>query len=129
MLHACDSAPYLLPFYILDPEEVHPSRLGPLPARFLLEALEDLNASLTAKGSGLLVLRGKPADILPVLLHTHSPSVLCHELSLEPGEIQEVQQGVRVLAEKTKTRLFSPVSRHPSPGIVLDDPVIMDLRS
>lgn len=33
--------------------------------QFLLESLSDLDASLRARGSRLLVLRGTPQDILP----------------------------------------------------------------
>ena len=50
-----------LPFFVLDDTILRSSRTGAPRVRFLLDCLKALRASLTARGSTLLVLRGDPA--------------------------------------------------------------------
>ncbi|GGC93461.1 DASH family cryptochrome [Halopseudomonas salina] len=61
-----------LPVYCLDPRWFEPDHLGLLPcgprrAQFILESLADLRRSLRTLGSDLLVLQGKPEELLPAL--------------------------------------------------------------
>jgi deoxyribodipyrimidine photo-lyase len=65
----------VLPVFFLDPREGATSvtrnghqKLGPFRAKFLLESLADLRASLRALGSDLHVLQEKPEVGLPTLL-------------------------------------------------------------
>jgi hypothetical protein len=63
----------VLPVYCLDPRQftltTHGTlKTGPFRARFLLQSVVELKASLRAAGSDLLVLVGRPEDALPPLL-------------------------------------------------------------
>lgn len=74
-------APAVLPVLCLDPRHFGPNaalhprwskapalmKTGVLRARFLLEAAQDLQRSLRQLGSDLLLVRGRPEDILPKL--------------------------------------------------------------
>jgi len=65
LLDAATNATALFPVFCLDPHFLHPDRVGPNRLGFLFEALADLDASLRARGSRLIVLRGDPAVELP----------------------------------------------------------------
>mmetsp|Transcript_93250 Transcript_93250/g.200123 ORF Transcript_93250/g.200123 Transcript_93250/m.200123 type:complete len:587 (+) Transcript_93250:92-1852(+) len=55
----------VVPFFILDPWFADPSRVGVNRFQFLLESLRDLDQQLRAEhGSRLLVLRGRPEEVL-----------------------------------------------------------------
>lgn len=62
----------ILPVYCIDPRQFENTHLG-FPkqgaffGRFLLESLNDLKSSMQAKGSNLLVLEGKPEELIPAL--------------------------------------------------------------
>lgn len=53
----------VVPFFILDPS-FDQARIGPNRWQFLLESLADLDSQLQKHNSRLLVLRGKPEDVL-----------------------------------------------------------------
>lgn len=62
----------ILPVYILDDRhfgltEFGFQKTGNIRLKFLVESLEDLDRNLRARGSGLLVRRGKPEEVLPQL--------------------------------------------------------------
>ena len=65
LLAAAASSAALYPVFVLDPRFAAPARVGVNRYAFLLESLADLDASLRARGSRLLVLRGDPAVVLP----------------------------------------------------------------
>lgn len=74
LVYALDHSDEVIPVYCFD--EAHFSgtnlgfaRMGGFRARFLLEALTDLDVSLRKRGSGLLILRGKPEAALAKLAH------------------------------------------------------------
>ncbi len=73
---ALDECDEVLPIYCLDPRHFEKRPLGfpktgSFRAKFLLEALEDLRASLVGLGSNLLVLQGKPEAIIPQVCVNH----------------------------------------------------------
>ena len=47
-------------------------RLGPHRAKFWLACIEDLRRDLRARGSDLIVLRGRATDVLPALIERHA---------------------------------------------------------
>lgn len=65
LVAACAGASAVYPVFCLDPWFVSSGRVAPIRLRFLAEALADLDASLRARGSRLIVLRGKPEAELP----------------------------------------------------------------
>lgn len=63
----------VIPVWCLDPRQFAETHLGGFPktgahrARFLIESLADLRASLRALGSDLVIRRGLPEEVLPTL--------------------------------------------------------------
>ncbi|MEW5299813.1 MAG: hypothetical protein WDW38_010854 [Sanguina aurantia] len=86
LLEACKDAASVYPIYILDPYFLTNTdyKVGVNRYNFLLESLADLDESLKARGSRLLVLRGKPEEVLPRVLKDWSISTLCFEVDTEP---------------------------------------------
>uniref|UniRef100_UPI00358F2057 cryptochrome-1-like isoform X1 n=1 Tax=Myxine glutinosa TaxID=7769 RepID=UPI00358F2057 len=62
----------------------HRESLIPADARFLLQSLEDLDASLRKLNSRLFVIRGQPADVFPQLFKEWSINRLTFEYDSEP---------------------------------------------
>lgn len=86
LLAACDGAQHVYPVFIIDPHFLQKStyKVGVNRYNFLLESLSDLDGSLRARGSRLLVLRGKPEEVLPRVFADWKITQLCYEKDLEP---------------------------------------------
>ncbi|KAF8061969.1 UVR3 [Scenedesmus sp. PABB004] len=86
LLEACAGASAVYPVFIIDPHFLTASayKVGVNRYNFLLESLADLDASLRAKGSRLLVLRGKPLEVLPRVFKDWGVTQLCFEVDTEP---------------------------------------------
>uniref|UniRef100_W5NBN8 Cryptochrome circadian regulator 2 n=1 Tax=Lepisosteus oculatus TaxID=7918 RepID=W5NBN8_LEPOC len=70
--------------YILDPWFAASANVGINRWRFLLESLEDLDASLRKLNSRLFVVRGQPADVFPRLFKEWNVTHLTFEYDSEP---------------------------------------------
>ena len=96
---ACASAPgsLLFPIFCLDPTFADAARVSPNRFSFLLGCLKDLDASLRARGSQLLVqegmvassfmllvLRGKPDVVVPAALAAWRATHIFYETDTEP---------------------------------------------
>ncbi|KAJ3019157.1 UNVERIFIED_CONTAM: (6-4)DNA photolyase [Siphonaria sp. JEL0065] len=64
---------------IIDPVLVNPQTCGARPLKFFLECVEDLDQSLHARGSRLVVLMGDPVDLIPKYAKEWGVSRICHE--------------------------------------------------
>ena len=84
LLEACTGVDHMYPIFILDPHFVNPQNVGTNRMNFLLESLADLDASLKARGSRLLVIQGKPLETLPELFTEWGITKLCFESDTEP---------------------------------------------
>lgn len=89
----------ILPVYILDERLLRPgrwgfTRLGPHRLKFLLESLEDLRNDLQEKGSGLLLLQGRPEQRLPELAETYN----CKAVYASKGYAHEEVQAEKEVA-------------------------------
>ncbi|GLC76277.1 hypothetical protein PLESTF_001761600 [Pleodorina starrii] len=86
LLEACRDATYLYPIFILDPFFLQQGsyKVSVNRYNFLLESLRDLDASFKARGSRLLVLRGKPEEVLPRVFREWGVTQLCFEVDTEP---------------------------------------------
>lgn len=58
----------VVPVFIFDPRQFNEERLGPQPARFLVESVAALRRALIELGSDLLVGVGHPEKLLPLLV-------------------------------------------------------------
>lgn len=70
--------------YILDPWFAGSSNVGINRWRFLLQCLEDLDASLRKLNSRLFVIRGQPTDVFPRLFKEWQITRLSYEYDSEP---------------------------------------------
>ncbi|XP_056133952.1 cryptochrome circadian regulator 1a [Lampris incognitus] len=70
--------------YILDPWFAGSSNVGISRWRFLLQSLEDLDASLRKLNSRLFVIRGQPTDVFPRLFKEWKITCLSYEYDSEP---------------------------------------------
>jgi len=92
----------MFPVFVLDPHFLKPANVGVNRYNFLLESLRDLDASLRARGSRLLVLRGKPEEELPRAWREWGVSKMTFERDTEPyarardASIQELAKGAGV---------------------------------
>ncbi len=64
----------VIPVYVFDPRQWEKSQYGPAKTgrfrtTFLLESLHDLQQQLIARGSNLMILHGKPEEVLVDLAH------------------------------------------------------------
>ncbi|KAI7839651.1 hypothetical protein COHA_006460 [Chlorella ohadii] len=109
LLAAAQGADHLCPLFILDPWFLQPDKIGVNRVQFLLESLADLDASFRARGSRLLVLRGKPQEVLPRVFKEWGVTRLCFESDTEPYANQR-DATVRQLAETAGVEVHSPVS-------------------
>ncbi|KAL1007654.1 hypothetical protein UPYG_G00089590 [Umbra pygmaea] len=81
---ALDGADTVRCVYILDPLFAGSANVGFNRWRFLLEALEDLDASLRKLNSRLFVLRGQPTNVFPQLFKEWNVTRLTFEHDSEP---------------------------------------------
>jgi cryptochrome len=109
LLAAAQGADHLCPLFILDPWFLQPDKIGVNRVQFLLESLADLDASFRARGSRLLVLRGKPQEVLPPVFKEWGVTRLCFESDTEPYAKQR-DAAVRQLAEAAGVEVHSSVS-------------------
>ncbi|MEL7171289.1 MAG: deoxyribodipyrimidine photo-lyase, partial [Bacteroidota bacterium] len=85
LVAALEGADRLLAVYCFDPRHFGETRwgfakTGALRARFLLESLADLRASMRSRGGELIVRHGKPEDVLPTLVAEHDvAAVFAHD--------------------------------------------------
>ncbi|GLI71222.1 hypothetical protein VaNZ11_016339 [Volvox africanus] len=86
LLEACKDAENMYPVFVLDPFFLQQSsyKVSVNRYNFLLESLRDLNDSFMARGSRLLVLRGKPEEVFPRVLREWDITHLCFEIDTEP---------------------------------------------
>nr|AXE72850.1 6-4 photolyase [Chlamydomonas sp. ICE-L] len=85
LIEACRGAAHVYPIFILDPHFRSAGyKVGVNRFKFLMQSLTDLNDSFEARGSRLLVLRGKPEDVLPQVFKDWQVDELCYEVDTEP---------------------------------------------
>lgn len=104
-------AAQLLPVYILDPREFAPlpdgiAKAGPWRLRFLLQSLQDLAASLAARGSGLLFAIGEPESLLPALMQQYHLQSLWTGAEVTPEETSQQQAVAAALSPGCQLQTF-----------------------
>ena len=91
---ACEKASQIVPVYVFDPRYYQKTnndtlKTGKLRAQFILESVADLKKSLQNLGADLLVLSGKPEELIPAIAEKYSVDVVYHhrEVASEETEI------------------------------------------
>ena len=96
LLTAAEGAHALLPVYVFDSRAFGKTasgfpKYGPYRSRFLLESLEDLRQQLQARGSDLIILQGKPEELIPELCNKHGISLISYHEEATDEELQAEQ--------------------------------------
>ena len=73
---AVASARSVIPLYVLDERLLEDSTSAPARTWFVLRSLAELDASLRARGSGLLLRTGRPEEVVPRLARETGASVI-----------------------------------------------------
>uniref|UniRef100_A0A8D0CN33 Photolyase/cryptochrome alpha/beta domain-containing protein n=1 Tax=Scleropages formosus TaxID=113540 RepID=A0A8D0CN33_SCLFO len=95
--------------YFLDPWFAGSSNLGVNRWRFLLQCLEDLDASLRKLNSRLFVIRGQPANVFPRLFKEWKISRLTFEYDSEPFG-KERDAAIKKLATEAGVEVIVKIS-------------------
>ncbi|KAJ8373637.1 hypothetical protein SKAU_G00042170 [Synaphobranchus kaupii] len=95
--------------YILDPWFAGSSNVGISRWRFLLQCLEDLDASLRKLNSRLFVIRGQPTDVFPRLFKEWKITRLSYEYDSEPFG-KERDAAIRKLASEADVEVMVRIS-------------------
>eukprot|EP01023_Acetabularia_acetabulum_P018339 TRINITY_DN19260_c0_g1_i4.p1 TRINITY_DN19260_c0_g1~~TRINITY_DN19260_c0_g1_i4.p1 ORF type:complete len:559 (+),score=75.32 TRINITY_DN19260_c0_g1_i4:1767-3443(+) len=109
LLKAIENVTSFYPVFVIDPNFVGPNKVGVVRYKFLLECLQDLNASLEARGSRLLVLRGNPVEVFPRVFKDWEITDLCFEYDTEPYAIVRDTK-ILDIAKKFGVQTYTPVS-------------------
>eukprot|EP00968_Pinguiococcus_pyrenoidosus_P009594 scaffold744_cov240-Pinguiococcus_pyrenoidosus.AAC.1 len=88
LLAAASQADVLLPVYIMDPRLANEADMGVIRFRFLLQSLAALRDALREKKSDLIVLRGRPEEVMEPLLRSVGAELLTWEHAGEPYYVE-----------------------------------------
>ncbi|MXV52956.1 DASH family cryptochrome [Pedobacter sp. HMF7647] len=91
LLEAVKKSDRILPVYCFDPRQFTETQFGTLKtgvrrAKFLIESVSDLKHSLQSLGGDLLVLTGKPEEILPSLVERYNITEVYHHREVATEE-------------------------------------------
>jgi cryptochrome len=118
LLDACNHSSSILPLYIIDPDapfaQTAGRKAGTIRANFVLESLQELDNKLRQNKSQLLVIIGKPQEVLPKLIKQVNANALYYER--EPAApIREADALVLDSIDKQQTEIvaFDTHTLHP----------------
>lgn len=109
LVEAIAKSDEILPVYCFDPRHFqftryHTIKTGAIRANFLLESVIDLQQSFRKLGGDILILYGKPEDLLPDLVSQYGITEVYHHREVACEETQ-VSSGVEDLLWKQKINL------------------------
>ncbi len=94
LLEACEKATHIIPVYVFDQRYYQNTtyntlKTGLFRAQFILESVNDLKNSLHFLGADLLVIKGKPEEVIPQIAQKYNAEVVYHhrEVASEETEI------------------------------------------
>ncbi len=93
LIRAIESSDQVIPVYCFDEAHYQTSafgfkKTGAIRAQFILQCLENLDANLRAIGSGLIVMKGKPSEVLFSLVKTFKATKIYAKKEVAFEEIQ-----------------------------------------
>ncbi len=106
---AIESAQRLYPIFILDPQFLVPEKVGANRLAFLLESLQNLDQQLRSYGSRLIVLQGRPLQVLEKILTEWQIGQLCFERDTEPYAVERDGQ-ITAIAKACGVQVQTPTS-------------------
>mmetsp|Transcript_25798 Transcript_25798/g.83314 ORF Transcript_25798/g.83314 Transcript_25798/m.83314 type:complete len:566 (+) Transcript_25798:85-1782(+) len=109
LVAALDGATKLYPVFCMDPWYLQNGKIGANRMQFLLESLQDLDASLRQMDSRLIVLQGCPVDNLSRVMDEWSISRLAFEIEHDPYAAERDGK-VRAAADKAGIEVVTRVA-------------------
>ena len=106
LIYSLEQSRNVYPVFILDPWFVKNGKVGSNRWRFLLQSLEDLNKKLIEKNSRLILLQGRPSELLKEKMIEWKIDLLCFEVDTEPYAKQRDDQ-IRKLAEELNVNVVT----------------------
>ncbi len=93
LIRAIENSDQVIPVYCFDEAHYQTSafgfkKTGAIRAQFILQCLENLDANLRAIGSGLIVMKGKPSEVLFSLVKTFKATKIYAKKEVAYEEIQ-----------------------------------------
>ncbi|KAL9264830.1 (6-4)DNA photolyase-like protein [Drosera capensis] len=116
--HAARDSVSVYPLFVVDPHYMEPDpgeystgsrRAGLNRIRFLCESLRDLDEGLRRVGSGLVVVKGEPGEVVIRCLKEWNIQKLCFEHDTDPY-YQAMDARVKKYASSAGIEVFFPVS-------------------
>jgi deoxyribodipyrimidine photo-lyase len=107
----------VVPVFVLDPALLASSFVGARRVAFLFDGLRQLDESLRARGSRLIVRRGEPLGVLTALVRACSADVIYAEEDYSPYARRRDQQ----IADHLPLRLVGGLTVHPPKAVVKPD--------
>ncbi len=109
LVEAIAKSDEILPVFCFDPRQFEFTpyqtiKTGAIRTRFLLQSVQDLRQSFQKYGGDILILNGKPEDLLPDLVNKYEISEVYHHREVASEET-EVSTGVEDLLWKFKVNL------------------------
>ena len=114
---AITHASSVVPVFVLDPALLASPYVGARRLAFLFDGLRQLDESLRARGSRLIVRRGEPLAVLSALVRASSAEVIFAEEDHSPYARRRDQQ----IADQLPLRLVGGVTVHPPKAVVKPD--------
>ncbi len=95
----------ILPVYVFDPRQFASGKYGfpktgSFRTKFLLESVENLKKSLQKAGADLLVVRGKPEEILPELAVQNQAGAIYFSKEVTPEEVEIEDALLKALSKR-----------------------------
>ncbi|MBY0543560.1 MAG: DASH family cryptochrome [Sphingobacteriaceae bacterium] len=109
LVEAIAKSDEILPVFCFDPRQFELTcyqtiKTGAIRTRFLLETVQDLRHSFQQFGGDILILKGKPEELLPDLVNKYEISEVYHHREVASEET-EVSMGVEDALWKLKVNL------------------------
>jgi deoxyribodipyrimidine photo-lyase len=110
LVDALNGGREVVPLFVLDDALLHGRWPAPNRAWFLLGSLRALAAELAIRGSGLLVIRGRPGDVVPAVADLLSASTVVASRDPGPyGRRRDAEVAARLGARGRELRLAAGV--------------------
>lgn len=93
LLEACEKATHIIPVYVFDPRYFKTTtyntlKTGYFRANFILESVVDLKNNLKNLGGDLLVLIGKPEELIPQVAQKYNAELVYHHREVASDETE-----------------------------------------
>lgn len=105
LTEAIEKSDQIVPVFVFDPRcfgtgKYGFPKTGNYRAKFLMEAVSELKKNLQKRGGDLLVLRGKPEELLPELALQFQASAIYFSKEVTPEEVEIEDALLKILSKK-----------------------------